>query len=102
MEDYKPNSHRSKETAQKTEKKVEKVVRGAVKTRKKNGLEKVKGVIFSEDASNIKSYVVMDVLIPALKKAISDVVTNGIEMVVNREKVDLCVTIGPFGDLNIS
>ena len=85
MEDYKPNSHRSKETAQKTEKKVEKVVRGAVKTRKKNGLEKAKSAIFSEDAANIKSYVVMDVLIPALKKAISDVVTNGIEILLYGE-----------------
>lgn len=85
MEDYKPNSHRSKETPAITEKKVEKVVRGAVKTRKKNGLEKAKGVIFSEDAANIKSYVVMDVLIPALKKAISDVVTNGIEILLYGE-----------------
>ena len=85
MEDYKPNSHRSKETAQKTEKKVEKVVRGSVKTRKKNGLEKAKSAIFSEDAANIKSYVVMDVLIPALKKAISDVVTNGIEILLYGE-----------------
>ena len=85
MEDYKPNSHRSKETAQKTEKKVEKVVRGSVKTRKKNGLEKAKSAIFSEDAANIKSYVVVDVLIPALKKAISDVVTNGIEILLYGE-----------------
>ena len=85
MEEYKPNSHRSKEAAQKTEKKVEKVVRGAVKTRKKNGLEKAKSAIFSEDAANIKSYVVMDVLIPALKKAISDVVTNGIEILLYGE-----------------
>ena len=85
MEDYKPNSHRSKEMPATTEKKVEKVVRGAVKTRKKNGLEKAKGAIFSEDAANIKSYVVMDVLIPALKKAISDVVTNGIEILLYGE-----------------
>lgn len=85
MEDYKPNSHRSKEIPSTTEKKVEKVVRGAVKTRKKNGLEKAKSAIFSEDAANIKSYVVMDVLIPALKKAISDVVTNGIEILLYGE-----------------
>lgn len=85
MEDYKPNSHRSKEAPATNEKKVEKVVRGAVKTRKKNGLEKAKCAIFSEDAANIKSYVVMDVLIPAFKKAISDVVTNGIEILLYGE-----------------
>lgn len=85
MEDYKSNSHRSKEAAAPPEKKVEKVVRGTVKTRKKSGLEKAKGVLISEDATNIKSYVVMDVLVPALKKAISDIVTNGIEIILYGE-----------------
>lgn len=85
MEDYKPNSHRSKEAPPVKEKKVEKVVQGAVKTRKKNGLEKAKSVFISDDAANIKNYVVMDVLIPAMKKAISDIVTNGIEMILYGE-----------------
>lgn len=84
MEDYKSNSHRSKEMAT-TEKKVEKVISGQAKVRKKTGLEKAKGLLVSEDAANIKSYVVMDVLIPALKKAISDIVTNGIEMILYGE-----------------
>lgn len=81
MDDYKPNSHRFKEE-QKTDvkeesKKLEKVVNGSVKVRKKSHL---KEALISEDASNIKSYIVMDVLIPAMKKAISDIVKNGIEM----------------------
>ena len=81
MDDYKPNSHRFKEE-QKTDvkdesKKLEKVVNGSVKVRKKSHL---KEALISEDASNIKSYIVMDVLIPAIKKAISDIVKNGIEM----------------------
>lgn len=86
MEEYKPNSHRSKEEAATSkEKKVEKVVHGAVKTRKKSGLEKAKGLFISDDAANLKSYVLMDVLIPAFKKAISDIVTNGIEMILYGE-----------------
>lgn len=86
MEEYKPNSHRSKEeAATPKEKKVEKVVHGAVKTRKKSGLEKAKGLFISDDAANLKSYVLMDVLIPAFKKAISDIVTNGIEMILYGE-----------------
>lgn len=81
MDDYKPNSHRFKEE-QKTDvkeesKKLEKVVNGSVKVRKKSHL---KEALISDDASNIKSYIVMDVLIPAIKKAISDIVKNGIEM----------------------
>lgn len=88
MEDYKPNSHRSKEEAVATkrpEKKVEKVVSGTVKTKKKTGLSKIGEVFISEDVHNVKSYILMDVLIPAAKKAITDIVTNGIEMILYGE-----------------
>lgn len=82
--DYKPNSKRYK-TEQKDapadKKKVEKVVKGAVKTRKKSGVSKLKDTFISEDVSNVKSYIVMDVLIPAAKKAISDIVRDGIDMI---------------------
>lgn len=82
MEDYKPNSHRAKaEEAAKTEKKVEKVVSGTVKTKKKTEISKFKDLFISEDAGNVKSYIIMDVLIPALKKAISDIVTDGVSMI---------------------
>lgn len=87
MEDYKPNSHRSKEgsTNKPPEKKIEKVVSGTVKTRKKSGLSKLSEVFISEDVSNVKSYILLDVLIPAAKKAIADIVTNGIEMILYGE-----------------
>ena len=71
MAEYKSNSHRSKE--QSSDKKVEKVISGNAKVKKRSAL--------SDDIQNIKSYVVMDVLIPAAKKAISDIVTNGIDMI---------------------
>lgn len=84
MEDYKPNSHKSKEkaaAAAKTEKKVEKVVNGTVKTKKKSEMNKLKDLFISEDAANVKSYILMDVLVPAVKKAISDIVTDGVSMI---------------------
>ena len=85
---YKPNSRRSKE-AQKSlpaeKKKVEKVVTGKAKTKKKGELRKFKDVFISEDVSNVKTYVFMDVLIPAAKKAISDIVSNGIDMILYGE-----------------
>lgn len=83
MEDYKPNSHRYKEEQKEkaAEKKVEKVVTGAVITKKKSGMRKFADEFISEDAKNIKSFVIGDVLIPAFKKAISDIVTNGIDMI---------------------
>ena len=82
--DYKPNSNRYKKeqnNAPAERKKVEKVVKGTVKTRKKSEISKLKDTFISEDVSNVKSYIVMDVLIPAAKKAISDIVRDGIDMI---------------------
>lgn len=80
---FKPNSHKARAEAEQAErKKVDKVVTTAVKTKKKN---QFKDVFISEDAANVKSYVFMDVLVPAIKKAISDIVTNGIDMILYGE-----------------
>lgn len=84
--DYKPNSNKYKEEQkQQSEKKVQKVVSGTVKTKKKNEMSKFKDVFISEDAGNVKNYIVMDVLIPAMKKAISDIVRDGIDMILYGE-----------------
>ena len=84
MEDYKPNSHRSKEEQNLPEKKIEPVVKGKVTT-KKNNVRKLTNTFVTEDIQNVKSYVLMDVLVPAIKKAISDIVTNGIDMLLYGE-----------------
>jgi hypothetical protein len=81
---YTPNSHKYKE-AQKSnnaseEKRIQKVVKNPVKT-KKNELRKFTDIFISEDVSNVKSYIIMDVLILAIKKGIYDIVTNGIDMI---------------------
>ena len=75
MDNYKPNSHKykqeQKEQALVEKKKVEKVVSGEVKT-KKNFLE---GFI-AEDAKSVGRYVLIDVVIPTVKKAIVDSITE--------------------------
>ena len=77
MEEYKSNSHKSKElTKNEPVKKVVKPIAKAT-TKKKNKLAET---FISEDASNIKSYILMDVLVPAIKKAVIDIVTDGISM----------------------
>lgn len=80
--EFKPNSHKSKEETQNksTDKRVEKVVRGSVKTKKKNELRKFTGAFISEEAGNIGSYIMMDVLIPTIKKTLVDIVTDGFNM----------------------
>lgn len=80
---YTPNSHKykeqQKENAATEEKRVQKVVKNPVKT-KTNELRKFTDIFISEDVANVKDYIFMDVLVPAIKKAIYDIVTNGIDM----------------------
>lgn len=86
MEDYKSNSFKSREKQEKKlpeKKSIKKVAVG--KTKKKSGARKLADVFVSEDVENVKSYIVMDVLIPSIKKAISDIVTNGIDMMLYGE-----------------
>lgn len=87
MENYKPNSHKAKKEQEEAlaERKVEKVIKGSAKTKKRSDVKKFADVFISEDAGNVKSYIIMDVLIPAIKKAISDIVTNGIDMMLYGE-----------------
>lgn len=85
MSDYKPNSHVYKEEQKKAleeRKKVEKVVSGPVKLKKKSGITKLTNNIIAEDAKNVKTYILTDVLLPGIKKAIFDIVTGGIEMLI--------------------
>lgn len=75
------NSYKSREmTAKQEERKVDKLVSGKTKT-KKNDMRKLTDIFIAEDAQNVKSYIFMDVLVPAIKKAISDIVTDGIAMI---------------------
>lgn len=85
MQDYKPNSHRFKEeqkNPQSTseEKKFDKVVTGAVKTRKKSGILRFVDVFISEDIHNVKDYLINEVGMPMLKKGLMgalDMMLNG-------------------------
>ena len=76
------NSHKArnekKDSAQE-EKRVEKVVRGKVKTQK-NNKRKLADLFISEDAGNVKNYIFLDVIIPAVKKAIYDLVVGALDM----------------------
>lgn len=81
------NSHKSRvEKAAQTEKtepidgkRADKVVHGKVKTRK-NEMRKLTDVFISEDVANVKNYILLDVLVPSIKKAIYDIVVNSLDM----------------------
>ena len=83
MEPIQPNSHKYKEER---EKRATKVVNSTVRTREKNKLSKITDAFVSDDADNVGSYIIMDVIIPAVKKLISDVIKDGIDMFLFGEK----------------
>lgn len=88
IQDYTPNSNKYKkeqEEKKKEEKKLTSVVSAGAKTKKKSEMAKLSDIFISEDIHNVKSYVFLDVLVPAIKKAISDIVTNGIDMILYGE-----------------
>lgn len=80
MEEYKSNSHASKEmqkagvaTPTKPEKKFKKVdYTGRVRTKKKSEAHKLLDIFLPEDIASVKSRIIYDILVPAAKRFISD------------------------------
>lgn len=72
MEEYKSNSHRSKTEQQPTasDKKIQKVVSGPVRVKKKGEMQKFAGALFSDDFASAKSDILMDLIVPAVKDVI--------------------------------
>ena len=60
-------------------KRVEKVIKGKARVRK-NEMRKLADVFISEDVSNVKNYIIMDVIVPAVKKAIYDLVVGTLDI----------------------
>lgn len=78
-----PNSYKYKEEqAAVTEKKeIKKVVNSTATTRKKSELSKFADKFIAEDASNIKSYIVDDLVVPTLKKLVSNIIIDTVETI---------------------
>lgn len=80
MENYTPNSHKYREEQKEqkdsaeNKKKVEKIVSGKVATKKKSGVMKFAELFVPEDVTSVREYVINDILVPAGKKAITDIV----------------------------
>lgn len=83
---YKSNSFKSREKRKQEEeipeKKVEKVVSGAVKTKKKTEMQQFADSFINEDLPSVKSFILLDVLIPAAKKALYDIWTTSADILI--------------------
>lgn len=84
MENYQSNSFKSREAAANKPEKVIKKVANA-KLKKKSEFQKIAETFVAEDLNKVKNAVLMDVIVPAVKKVISDIVTNGIDMLLYGE-----------------
>lgn len=83
--DYQSNSKKDREEKVKAEKKIEKVVVGEVIQKPKGPGRKFKEVFFGGDARHAASFVASDVLLPALRNLIVDMVTKGAERLIYGE-----------------
>ena len=78
---YKSNSNRSKqETKQKPP--AHPVVQGAVTSKESSMVKRTARNFLADDMNNVKNYIFLDVLIPTIKDAIVNIVSNGISMLV--------------------
>ena len=83
---FESNSYKSKEPTPVEEiKEKAKPIEGKVIVRKKGPLKRLVSTIFSDDADSVKTYVVQEVLIPSVKKLISDVMSNGTDILLYGE-----------------
>lgn len=103
IKDYPSNSFKNKEVTTNNEpvverKRAQKVVTGEVKLAKKSGFRKFINNLIADDMPKVKDYIVTDVLIPSVKQAISNIVGNGINMILygdsnaNRKSTNLPVS----------
>lgn len=85
MTEYKANSHKVREEQKQEAVKKDIQPIAKAKTKKKSEVKKLADVFIAEDVTSVKDYIVNEVLIPAAKKAISDIITNGIDMILYGE-----------------
>ena len=67
--------------------KVEKVISGEATTRKRSGIAKMSDVFIAEDVQTVKNHIFIDVVVPAIKNVIADIVTSGIQMILYGDTV---------------
>ena len=79
MAEYLNNSYNAREKRPEgsgpPDKKLEKVVSGEEKKKKKSEVKKFANIFVPEDVENVKSYILIDVIVPGIKNAIADAVS---------------------------
>lgn len=84
--DYASNSKKNKIDPEKPEKKIEKVVTGEVVQRAKSPGKKFKDIFFGGDSRQVAKFVAADVLLPAMRNLLVDMITKGTERMIYGER----------------
>lgn len=81
MENYAPNSHRSKQAAEE-EKKPEAMITGTAHVKKRNAVRRVADIFLAEDISTVCGWVLSDVIVPGFKRLL----VSSVDMLLNGKK----------------
>ena len=84
--EFPSNSNKKKEMPEIKEKNITPVVSGKVIKKQRSFGQKLSETFFGDDARSVGDYILHDVLIPAMKSTLSDMVGGGIEMLLFGEK----------------
>lgn len=75
------NSNRDKQKKKEAEeRRPQKIITSEVTTKEKSATKKFAEKFFEDEVSNVKTYILWDVIIPAIKNVISDIVGNSVDM----------------------
>lgn len=88
-DEFPGNSNKDKEQRIDTtpkEKNISQIVTGKVIKQKKSLGQKISETFFGDDTRSVSDYILQDVLIPAMKSTLSDMVGGGIEMLLFGER----------------
>lgn len=75
-----PGNQKTKKVDKDQKEKLEKVVKGNVVKQKKSFTKRLVSSMIGEDVNSVTQYIIQDVVVPAAKNTIADMVSGGIEM----------------------
>lgn len=84
--EFPSNSNKKKDISAVKEKNITPVVSGKVIKKQRSFGQKLSETFFGDDTRSVRDYILHDVLIPAMKSTLSDMVGGGIEMLLFGER----------------
>lgn len=80
VKDIKPNSHTYHKSEEEKQKNAKPVLRDGASMKEKSLWGKIKDAFIAEEIRDVKSYVVFDIVIPAIKRTFRDLTMNVLDM----------------------